>query len=280
MPAPAGGRRTPSRPARGPPTRSGLAGCCRRAGAPARSQRQRVPGRDQQAGLIVPDGLRDAGHPCRHARCAQGQRLQQHGRQAVGIAVGRDDAGRSEDGRPRHEGADLALWQRPDEPHEVLDACSSGPLLQRLGEGAVPGDDTRDGVGPGGENGNRVDEDVEALLLDEPADSDDLTPAGPTDELEGVEVEAVVDPAHRPGGLGERRAQVSEVVVAHGDDVVRVRELARQVLGVDLLVEDVLGVGREGVRAARDPRRDPGNTGRHRPEVGVQVVDPTLLDQD
>src|SRR5699024_7576871 len=53
-------------------------------------QRGRVPGGDQPAGAPVAHHLADGGDGGSHARDDGGHRLEQHGGQAVGVAVGAD----------------------------------------------------------------------------------------------------------------------------------------------------------------------------------------------
>ena len=91
-----------------------------------------------------------------------------------------------------------------------------------------------------------------------------------------LEIEAVVDALHARRGVAVAALQVIAIEVAHRDGCARVAELAPQVVGMDGIVKDVLGVRREGVgnlgEVARQPR---GGRGR-RGEVRMQVLDPAL----
>jgi hypothetical protein len=171
------------------------------------------------------------------------------------------------------------LGQGSQEADKVVDTRVQGPGVQLLGERPLAGDETRERGSTAGQEADGVDEHVETLLLDQAAYGDDLRATRPWHELELLEVEAVVDPVDGPGRAGEGAAKVAEVEVADRDDMVGAGQLPLEVLRVDVLVEDVLRMGGEGVGAPGQQGGDAGDAGGDGSEVRVQVVDPALLDQ-
>ena len=162
-----------------------------------------------------------------------------------------------------------------------LEVCAQGPVADDLGAHVVA-------VLAQGRDG--VDQLVEALLLHQAAHAQQSHRSLPRGSRSAVQVTAVVGEAlelqavaHQvqAGGVGgaEAAAQVAQVVVADGDRVVGACQLAAQVLGVHVLVEDVLGVGSEGVGQAADQAGQAGHGGGHGREVGVQVGDTVLAGQ-
>jgi hypothetical protein len=127
-----------------------------------------------QPGLVVPDDLGDAGHVAADAGRAERHRLDQHGRQAVAVAVASDDAGAGHDRRPAHRLEDLGLRARTLERHGFGQprAGDLGAEVRLLL--ALPDDAAMRAQATLGEDQHRLDQDVEPLLLDQPPHGDDL----------------------------------------------------------------------------------------------------------
>src|SRR5690606_11221445 len=161
---------------------------------------------------------------------------------------------------------------------EQADTVAHAPLGDAPGQGLAFGPVADDVAAHlqavGGQQRHRVDEVGEALLLHQAADGDDHGRAlGGALVAAAGQVEAVVG-AHDTGcGVAVDGAQVGEVVVADGRDRGGIRQLAAQVVAVDLLVVDVLGVRREAVGHPGQRGGEPRHGGGDRAEVRVEVGD-------
>ena len=222
---------------------------------------------------------RDVG---RDARDPAGHRLEQHGGQAVGVAVRGDDEGGGEQIRLLQQGAHLLLRAGAQQLHRVVEAVRRDAGGELLAQRAVADDRGGHRRAPVAQRGDRVDQQGEALLLHEAADGEDLRHGPhlrPRQVGEALELEAVahqVEPLRRPR---EAFAQVVEVVAADGDRVVGAGELRLELRVVHVAVEDVLRVGGEGVGQAGDRPGQAGDRRGHRREVGVEVGDAVLARQ-
>ena len=239
-----------------------------------------VAGGDQPAGGAVDDHLADGGDRGGHARDAGGHRLEQHGGQAVGVAVGPDHEGGDEQIRLREQAAHLLLRAGAQQVHvlgepELLDAGG-----EVLAQGSVADDVGVHLAALGAQRVDGVDELVEALLLDQAPHTEQarhLADLGVAAEGEALELEPVahqLEPGR--GGGAEALDQVAAVVLADGDGVVGVAQLAGQVRILHVAVEDVLGVRGEGVGQVGHERGEARHGGGHRGEVGVEVGDAVL----
>ena len=136
----------------------------------------------------------------------------------------------------------------PADP-ELVDAG-----LQLLGQDAGPGDPQLQFdalVHQFGGGGQQV---LEPLLFHEAPDRGD--PQCGADRAgipvrEPVQLQSVAHQVQPGGGGREAAAQVAQVEAADGHGVVGLFELQPQVVGVDRVVEDVHGMGREGIREYR-----------------------------
>ena len=247
--------------------------------ADRRPQRRGVSRRAQLPRLAVDDDLgdsRDPGRDARHARC---HRLEQHGRKAVGVAVGADDARGDEQVGIAQQVRHIALREGAGHAHDPFEAERAHPIAQLARELAVSRQRQLGLDALPAQLGEGIEQHAEALLLDEPADRGHAQRA--RDALgsavsESVDLDRV---GHQADLLGVHRCdhpQVRHVEGADGRDVGGIGDERAQAHRIDGLVEQVLRVRSERVRDAGDHAREPRDDGRGGREVRVEVGEALL----
>ncbi len=226
----------------------------------------------------VADRFRNPSDLRRDGDHAHGHGFEQHGGEAVGVAVGADDAGRGHHVGPSKEIANFRLAARSEELDGVFEAERGLLREEFVGEFAAASDLDFD-VEPLIEHlSSCVEQDAEALLLNQTPDCRDAQ--RPFDdagfaEREPLEVEAV---AHEVE-IDVRKLLREEVVVVladRHDGVGSGEELAQEVV-IHRFMEDVLRMRRDGEGDPSEVCCDGRDSCRCVREMCMEVCDAVLL---
>ena len=228
----------------------------------------------QQPVFAVIDDLGDPRHGRRHHRQACAERLQEHRRQSVLVAVAADQTWRHEDVRLTQPLRHLVLPERAREVDPVGHTEFDGASLEAPAIFAVTDDDAGQGRSVSCEDGHGIEEHIEALLLDQSSDPEHEV--APTRRQRGrgiLGAQPVVDADDAGTGAVEAVGQVAEICITHRDHRGRRPRDPRDEIPVDAVAVDVLGVRRDGVRHAGEEMGEVRCVRGDRQEVRMQMID-------
>ena len=175
-------------------------------GGDAVSESGIVSGRGEERRFVVNDGFRDAGAAEGGDGQAQGQGFAEDDGQALGIAIGGDDAGSGEDRGAMHEVAHDGRGLGSEKGAAAQG--SAGLSAERLQQGSVANDEESGGGVALLDEGHGADEMRAAFLLDETAgEEDDWVARGGTEGVGREEVKVDADGENAEFGGGKSASE-------------------------------------------------------------------------
>ena len=233
-----------------------------------------IPFGHAQARIAMAHQFGNADHLGGYAGSAQGHGFEQHGGQAVTVAVGTDHTGR---GKERHLTEDvdqLSVGPGAFEMHMAAEVQALDLCLQAGLHGAITYDAALKGNVPVPQQGAGIDQHIKTLFLHQAANRQNGA-AGQVGRLAGkaVQMQAVIDAHYPVGSTAVDIVQILAVIVGNRDHRGGIIQLFAHAVLIHRLMVNILGVYGQGVGNIGQPGGDSGYRGGNRAEMGMEMGD-------